>query len=234
MISPSNHYRFITRWRMRATAEEVYAILSQPVEYPRWWPSVYLTVRELKSGDPTGKGKEVQVHTKGWLPYTLYWKARTTESNPPYSLAITASGDFAGRGIWSIVPDGEYVDITFDWKLSAEKPLLRFLSFLLKPAFEANHRWAMEEGERDLELELRRGRANSVEEMNSIAAPAAAGHFPGRATIAGVALVTALAAVTAVSPVRRLRRPVKTAQTQNAPWPDRVSSSREQNPTESD
>ena len=77
----------------------------------------------------------MQLHTKGWLPYTLTWNARTVESVPPSRIAITASGDFAGRGIWSIVPDGDSVDVTFDWKLSAEKPLLRYLSFLLKPAF---------------------------------------------------------------------------------------------------
>lgn len=234
MISTSNQYRFITRWRMRATAEEVFAILSQPVEYPRWWPSVCLTVREVKAGDPTGKGREVRLQTKGWLPYTMQWNARTVDSRPPYAITIAASGDFTGRGIWSIVSDGEFVDVTFDWKLSAEKPLLRYLSFLLKPAFEANHRWAMGEGAKDLELELARGRANSVEEMNAIAKPVGPRHFPGRAVVAGVALATALAAVTAASPVCRPRRPAKPEQTQNAPHADTASSSPVQPPTEAD
>ncbi len=39
--------------------------------------------------------------------------------------------------------------------------LLRNLSFLVKPVFEANHRWAMAQGEASLKLELARRRATS-------------------------------------------------------------------------
>ena len=38
------------------------------------------------------------------------------------------------------------------------KPLLRRLSWLLKPVFAANHHWAMARGEESLALELRRRR----------------------------------------------------------------------------
>jgi hypothetical protein len=37
--------------------------------------------------------------------------------------------------------------------------LLQRLSWLLKPVFSANHRWAMARGEESLRLELRRKRA---------------------------------------------------------------------------
>ncbi|MCU1329907.1 MAG: Polyketide cyclase/dehydrase [Bryobacterales bacterium] len=197
-IDSPNHYRFITRWRLQATAEEVFVILAQPLEYPRWWPSVYLTVRELRKGDATGKGREFRLSTKGWLPYTVQWDAKTVDTRAPWHIVITASGDFIGRGIWSLVPDGDFVDVTFDWKLSAEKPLLRYLSFVLRPAFEANHRWAMQQGLRDLELEIARGRANTVAEMNAIDQPAAPG-FPGRSAIAGALLAAAALAGLAVT-----------------------------------
>ena len=101
----------------------MYAILSQPLEYPRWWPSVYLTVQESKKGDASGKGREFHLQTKGWLPYTLEWDAKTVDTREPFHIVMTASGDFVGRGIWSIVPDGDFVDISFDWKLSALKKL---------------------------------------------------------------------------------------------------------------
>lgn len=164
----ANRYHFITRWRFKAAAEDVYAILSEPTEYPRWWPSVYLAVREIAPG-------RVRMVTRGWLPYRLRWEAQTDGIRPPELLGIQASGDFDGHGVWSILQDGEFTDVTFDWKLIAQKPLLRYLSFLLRPAFEANHRWAMEQGRRSLELELARYRATTVEEMNRIpAAPRAA------------------------------------------------------------
>lgn len=111
-----------------------------------------------------------------------------------------ASGDFVGRGVWSIVQDGAFVDVSFDWKLLAEKPLLRYLSFLLKPAFEANHRWAMEQGRKDLELELERSRANTVEQMNAIGAPLARSYTPGRSVLLGVMLAVATIAGLAVTP----------------------------------
>ena len=215
MTGVANHYRFITRWRLRASADEIFAILSQPTEYPRWWPSVYLTVREINKGDATGKGREVRLHTKGWLPYTLTWEARTTDALPPFHIAITASGDFTGRGVWSIVPDGDYVDVSFDWKLAAEKPLLRYLSFLLKPAFEANHRWAMEQGRRDLELEVERSRANTVAEMNAIAPPIGRSMLPGRSAVLGALLAVATLAGLAVTTTDR--RPAA---------PDEISESR--------
>jgi hypothetical protein len=42
--------------------------------------------------------------------------------------------------VWTFVQDGPFVDVTYDWRLRVEKPLLKRLSFLLKPLFEANHR----------------------------------------------------------------------------------------------
>jgi hypothetical protein len=167
-----NEYHFITRWRLKASAEEIFDILSQPVEYRRWWPSVYLTVQELAPGEWSGQGRHIRLLTRGWLPYKLRWEARTISARPPERIEIEATGDFLGRGIWSIVADGEHCDVTFDWKLRAEKTLLRNLSFAFRPAFEANHRWAMEQGRQSIELELRRWRARTVEEMNGIAAPA--------------------------------------------------------------
>jgi len=159
----TDSYRFITRWRFQATADAIYSILSEPTEYPRWWPSVYLMVRQLAPG-------HVRLLTRGWLPYRLRWDATNVEAHPPSRLTIRASGDFKGEGVWSIVKDGEFCDVTFDWKVNAIKPLLRYLTFLLRPAFEANHRWAMEQGSRSLELEIARYNASTVEEMNTVAA----------------------------------------------------------------
>ncbi len=58
--------------------------------------------------------------------------------------------------MWTFEQDGGAVNITYDWRIRAEKPLLRYLSFLLKPIFSANHRWAMARGEESLRAELGR------------------------------------------------------------------------------
>jgi hypothetical protein len=76
----------------------------------------------------------------------------------PAGFAFEANGDFVGRGVWKFKQDCDCVNMTFDWMIRADKPLLRYLSFLLKAVFSANHRWAMAQGERSLRAELSRRR----------------------------------------------------------------------------
>ncbi|MEW6207448.1 MAG: polyketide cyclase [Acidobacteriota bacterium] len=159
----SNDYRFITRWRVESTCEEVADVLKEAKELPRWWPSVYLDVQEIESGDESGVGRVVSLYTKGWLPYTLRWQFRVTQSRYPNGFSLEAWGDFVGRGVWTFEQDGRFVNVTYDWRIRAEKKLLQWLSFLLKPLFSANHRWAMSKGEESLKLELLRRRARPEE-----------------------------------------------------------------------
>lgn len=157
----SHDYTFITRWRVRGRQEEVSRVLRDVEAFPRWWPSVYLDVREVRKGDERGVGREVDLWTKGWLPYTLRWRLRVTESRGSAGFSLEATGDFVGRGVWRFEQDGEHVNVAYDWRIRAEKPLLRYLSFVLKPIFAANHHWAMAQGEESLKEELERRRAGS-------------------------------------------------------------------------
>ncbi len=179
----SRQYEFLSRWRVEGTCGEIADILADAPALARWWPSVYLHVEELEPPDARGLGRRVRLHTKGWLPYTITWESEIVESNYPHGFSLVATGDFDGRGVWTFEQDGSSVDITYDWRLSAEKPLLRNLSFLLKPVFEGNHRWAMAQGEESLKLELARRRATSDAARASIPPP------PGPVTYAGAALV---------------------------------------------
>jgi len=134
----------------------VSAVLGNPLDLPRWWPMGYLEVVELRPPNASGTGRRVRLLTKGKLPYKLRWEFEVVESRYPYGFTIAANGDFEGTGTWTFVPNSRLVDITFDWRISAEKPLLRWLSFVFKPIFEANHRWAMARGEECLARELGR------------------------------------------------------------------------------
>lgn len=166
-----NNYHFITHWRVQATVEEVTTVLGDVMGLPRWWPAVYLDVKELAPGDASGLGRVIDLYTKGWLPYTLRWRFEVTEVEPPRRIVLRAEGDFVGRGIWTIAPDGEWVNITYDWQITARKPLLRALSFLFKPIFAANHHWAMRQGEVSLRLEVARRRVTTAAERRQIPEP---------------------------------------------------------------
>jgi hypothetical protein len=167
----TNDYHFITHWRVKGTVQEVADLIADGEGLVRWWPSVYLDVRKLKEGNSQGVGSVYSLHTKGWLPYNLRWSFRVTESRYPYGSTLEAWGDFNGRGIWTYEQDGPWVKVTYDWKIRADKLLLRRLSFLFKPIFAANHRWAMAKGEESLKLELARRHAGTPAERERIPAP---------------------------------------------------------------
>lgn len=167
----SNDYHFITHWRIQSTVEEITEVLGDAQGLMRWWPSVYLEVKQLEQGDINGIGRVIDLYTKGWLPYTLRWQFRVTENQSPNGFTLQAWGDFVGRGIWTFKQDGDWVNITYDWKVSAGKPLLRRLSGLFKPVFSANHHWAMRMGEESLKLELERRHAQTADEQSHIPSP---------------------------------------------------------------
>jgi hypothetical protein len=152
----ANDYHFVTHWRVPGTVEQVSDILGDPTDLVRWWPSVYLAVKEIEPAGSNGVGAVVALYTKGWLPYTLRWQFRITESRRPHGFSLEAWGDFNGTGVWSFAQERSFVNITYDWKIRADKPLLRYFSFLMKPIFSANHRWAMARGEESLKAELAR------------------------------------------------------------------------------
>lgn len=169
-MAATNDYHFITVWRVESTIEEVSTIIGDATDLVRWWPSVYLDVKVLEPGDERGLGKVVSLYTKGWLPYTLRWDFRVTEVRND-GFTLVATGDFDGRGIWTFEQESSWVNITYDWKIKAEKPLLRYFSFVMKPIFSANHRWAMAKGEESLKLEIARRHAASADELSHIPAP---------------------------------------------------------------
>ena len=162
----SNDYAFITTWRLPATRAEIIDILGDAAALARWWPSVYLEVSVPVEGDEKGLGKVVELYTKGYLPYTLRWRFTVIESYPPDGFVIEAKGDFVGRGVWSLreavaadAPGGPVTIVQYDWRIRAEKGILKTFSFLMKPIFAANHRWAMARGDESIRLEIARRRA---------------------------------------------------------------------------
>jgi hypothetical protein len=210
---PAPEYRFRTEWRVAGTVEEVAGVLADARELARWWPSVYLEVVELEPGGEDGVGKRARLHTKGWLPYTLDWELRVVESRHPKGFTIEATGDLSGRGVWTLEPSGAWTLVTYDWRVRAERPLLKALSPLLRPLLAANHRWAMRKGEESLALELARRRASTPAERARIPAP------PGPAGPSPLAVIgTGAALGLAAYGLLRLLAPPRRRQCRRLHW----------------
>jgi hypothetical protein len=166
----ANDYHFIDRWRVAGDVKEVADIIDDALSLSAWWPSVYFEVKELEPGGEGGVGKLISLRAGGWLPYTLRINFRTTESRYPHGFTMEATGDLEGKGIWAFQQDGPSVNITYDWTIRANKPIIDKLSFLLKPIFRSNHNWTMKRGAESLKLELLRRRAQTREEAAALPA----------------------------------------------------------------
>ncbi len=163
---PAVSFRIPALWRVRGRIKDVAAILSEPEQFPRWWGDVYLGVEIVNPGDANSIGQIVAVYSKGWRPYRLNGEGTLGESNMPTTWTVEATGDLIGRGIWTLVQNGETAEIGYDWSVRSDRPLFRLLAPFFRWLMISNHRWAMAKGESGLQAEL-------IRQAKVMAAPAA-------------------------------------------------------------
>lgn len=166
----SNNYHFTDRWRVEGSVAEVFEILEDTSALDRWWSSVYFDVKLLEPSKEDGTGRRISLKATGWLPYVLSIEFVTTEKRAD-GFTVKAVGELEGTGVWHFKQDGDFVNITFDWIVAANKPIIEKLSFILKPIFRSNHNWTMRRGEESLKLEILRRRAKTKEEAEKIPPP---------------------------------------------------------------
>jgi hypothetical protein len=154
-------FRYVDRWRVAGRIADVASILADGESYPRWWSSVYLDVRTVSKGDENRIGEVRRVRARGFLPYEIEFEARKTDERFPHGFSLVAEGELQGNGEWRIAADGPWIDVEYRWEVSGNKPLWRYMSFLLRPLFEANHHWTMRRGEEGMRLELARRLAST-------------------------------------------------------------------------
>ena len=153
---PTNTYRFTEHWWIPgASPDEVYEIISDSRLLPQWWKGVYLEAQPLGEWTKPHVGSRTRVKTRGFLPYRPNFVLESTALQPGGLVEVKASGDFEGvwRATLSPEPGGTHVDI--DWRVRVAKPLIRFLSPVLKPLFAWNHYWTTPRGEVGLRTYLR-------------------------------------------------------------------------------
>jgi hypothetical protein len=166
-----NEYRVVTSWNVSASAEELARIVSHPEDLTHWWPAVFLRAQPLGDSREFHVGSVVTFETKGWLPYTLTFQGCVQELVYPRKCIVLVWGDFEGQLHCEVLEDGPRCKIRFDWRVRVEKPLVRRLSFLLKPLFYSNHLWVMVRGWQSLKIELARRRLRESGDLYRGVAP---------------------------------------------------------------
>ena len=144
----ATEYVFVDEWEVDAPVEAVYEALVDARTYPEWWQPVYISVE--------GDRRETEHHFKGRLPYTLKMRARLVEVDRPRTFDVEVDGDLRGHGRWTLTPRDGRVRVRWDWVVYADRPLLRYLTPVLRPLFRWNHNWAVARAREGLEPYARR------------------------------------------------------------------------------
>ena len=124
-------------WRHPPSA--VFEVLGDAGTYPEWWKPVY---HRRQGGGSPGVGRIVHQHFRGPLPYTLEDSGRDRPLRTPSDNRVTCGRRPFRTAVWTITPRNGGSHVRFDWTTTADRPLLRYLSPLLRPLFRWNHNWA--------------------------------------------------------------------------------------------
>ncbi len=141
-------YVFIDEWDVKAPIEAVFNALADARTYPAWWKPVYIAVE--CDGLPA-VGVASKHHFKGRLPYELRQTSEIVRLDPPRQFEIKVHGDLTGRGVWTLTPSRDAVHVKFDWRVQADRALLRVLTPIARPFFRWNHNWAIHRAMEGLE-----------------------------------------------------------------------------------
>jgi len=140
-------YVFQSVWHVSASPDDVYRALERLADYPLWWPEIR-DVRPL--GDQT-----FRLTCRSALPYELCFTSQSTVRDPEARvLEARMTGDLEGFSRWTIGVHPTGTSATFDEEVVAQKPLLRRLEPIARPAFKVNHSRMMRNGERGLRTYL--------------------------------------------------------------------------------
>ena len=147
------HYALTTEWVLDAPAEAIYATLTTPETWPRWWRYVE-DVTLVRKGDAEGIGA---VHRYTWssrLPYRVSFDMETTALARPSCIEAVARGDLTGTGRWDLATEDCNARVRYTWRVTTGKRWMNALAPVLAPVFAWNHDQVMAEGGRGIARHL--------------------------------------------------------------------------------
>ena len=142
----STHFSFRDRWQVNGQIEEVAQTLLKTEGISTWWPQL-AGMKVASSGNEVGAGRTFVARASGFLPYELAIDFRVIQVCFPEKFSVEITGDLCGHGGGQLRQTGPRVAIDFDLTVRVNRPILRFLSLLARPALCAQHRWVMRQGE---------------------------------------------------------------------------------------
>ncbi len=150
-------YAFVSRWRMPASAERVWAELERMITAPdseavtTWWPAVTVARPALRFA----RGEMLELLVRSPLGYRLRIRLVLREVSSPWLLTAESTGDLGGRGTVRIERRGDAASvIVIGWDVVTRRPWMNRTAWVLRPVFVRAHAHVMREGERGLRRRL--------------------------------------------------------------------------------
>lgn len=141
----SCHFDLVSHWHLAAPVERVWAALTDPESWPRWWPYVR-SVQTVRRGDASGIGSVRRIHWGTRLPYDVHIEVEAVESLRHERLRACSRGQLSGQGIWLLRADGTGTAVTYVWRVELAQRWMRWLAPLLAPVLRWNHDGIMRAG----------------------------------------------------------------------------------------
>ena len=149
----ATRFDLVSEWRFDTPIERIWAELSRPEEWPRWWRAVR-KVEDLAPGDADGIGAVRRFTWATALPYTVSFDMTATRIEPMTLIEGRAQGELDGTGRWTLRPDGAGTQVRYEWLVDITKPWQVALAPVLRPVFAWNHNVVMGWGYEDLKTRL--------------------------------------------------------------------------------
>ena len=152
----ATHFDLVSHWRIHAPVESVWAALTDPTSWPRWWPDVR-RVHTLREGAANGVGSLRRIDWSTRLPHHIVIEVEGLESVRHQRLRGLSRGQLKGEGLWLLRTEDGFTDVTHVWRVQLTRRWMRWLAPMLAPLFRWNHDGVMRAGEAGLRRHLERG-----------------------------------------------------------------------------
>ena len=139
----------LTQLKNDKEAEEVWGRVIDVESWPSIWK--YFRYVAIQGNEETLKeGSVVNCRVRAAMFYKLEFSVLIKEIIPFVKLTVTCSGDLEGDGTWLLNSDGGSVESLFEWNVTTDNMLLKFVEMLPfgRRVLQFNHKIVMEEGYR--------------------------------------------------------------------------------------
>ncbi len=136
-------FGFDRSWLFDASPEELWSVLSQTSEYPKWWR----WLRGFESNG-LGAGSTADCVVQAPLPYSLRFRVHVLDVEPARLVRTEVTGDLDGPARLEIEPHPDGSLARLAWEVDLRSPPLRAMARWARPLMHWGHDWVVETGVR--------------------------------------------------------------------------------------